>query len=66
VGRSGAYAEKLTITKSSVVVLPPGLSGHNGVQEVDRPIVKVVVYDSPVLDLFPAGVLPPDFVACTL
>ncbi|MBN1322179.1 MAG: hypothetical protein JXA87_15205 [Thermoleophilia bacterium] len=61
---AGAYAEKLTITKSSVVVLPPGLVAHPMVfRRVDRPIVKVVIYDSPVLDLFPAGVLPPDFQA---
>jgi len=61
---AGAYAEKLTITKSSVVVLPPGLVAHPMVfRRVDRPIVKVVIYDSPVLDLFPAGVMPPDFQA---
>lgn len=59
---AGEYAEKMTITKSSVVVLPPGLVAHPMVfRKVDRPIVKVVVYDSPVLDLFPAGAWPPDF-----
>jgi len=61
---AGEFAEKLTITKSSCVVLPPGLVGHPMVfRRVDRPIVKVVVYDSPVLDLYPAGVLPPGFKA---
>jgi len=25
--------------------------------------MKIVFYDSPVLDVYPAGVLPPDFLA---
>jgi len=59
---AGEFAEKLVITKSSIVVLPPGLVAHPMVfRRVDRPIVKVVIYDSPVLDLFPAGVMPPGF-----
>jgi hypothetical protein len=59
---AGRFAEKLSITKSSIVVLPPGLVGHPMVfRRVDRPIVKVVIYDSPVLDVFPADALPPGF-----
>ena len=59
---AGKYAEKLTKTRSSIVALPAGLAAHPMVfRRVDRPIVKVVIYDSPVLDLFPVGVWPPDF-----
>jgi hypothetical protein len=61
---SGEYAEKLIITKSSIVVLPPGLAHHPMIfTRVDRPIMKIVFYDSPVLDVFPVGVFPPDFLA---
>jgi hypothetical protein len=58
----GRYAEKFIITKSTAVRMPPGLAAHPMVfRRVDRPILKIVIYDNPIYSLIPVGILPPGF-----
>jgi len=59
----GKYAEKFIITKSTLVLMPPGLAAHPLIfRRVDHPpILQVVVYDNPVYSLIPVDINPPDF-----
>ena len=58
----GKNAEKFIITKSTAVLMPPGLAAHPLIfRRVDRPIVKIVIYDNPIYSIIPVGINPPDF-----
>jgi hypothetical protein len=55
----GKYAEKHVITKSSSIVIPPGLGHHPMIfRNIRRPIILVVIFEGRDFTQFPAS-LPP-------
>jgi hypothetical protein len=58
----GKSAEKFMITKSTAVIMPPGLpAGPVVFRKVNRPILWVVILDNPTYGMIPTGTNPPGF-----